>query len=115
MRHHFDEESQKLKIRINKGIELLNSKKLLLKVNIDVNYFYNSFHIELNNLKSELANLLEMQNKSFNTLILCLEDKKINYLVLLILYHLLIISMIFIKLWIVLELLGKNILTGQTS
>lgn len=76
LRHHFDEESQKLKIRINKGIELLNSKKSLLKVNIDVNYFYNSFHIELNSLKSELSNLLEMQKASFNTLILCLEDKK---------------------------------------
>lgn len=76
LRHHFDEESKNLKSRINKGIELLNSKKSLLKVNIDVNYFYNSFHIELNSLKSELSNLLEMQKNSFNTLILCLEDKK---------------------------------------
>lgn len=76
LRQHFDEESQKLKIRINKGIELLKSKKSLLKVNIDINYFYNSFHVELNKFKSELANLLEMQENSFNTLILCLEDKK---------------------------------------
>ncbi|MBJ8444169.1 AAA family ATPase [Acinetobacter bereziniae] len=76
LRQHFDEESQKLKSRINKGIELLNSKKSLLKVNIDTNYFYNSFHVELNRFKSELANLLEMQENSFNTLILCLENKK---------------------------------------
>ncbi|MBF7695111.1 AAA family ATPase [Acinetobacter rathckeae] len=76
LRQHFDEESQELKIRINKGIELLNSKKSLLKVNIDKNYFYNSFHVELNMFKSELANLLEMQEYSFNKLILCLEDKK---------------------------------------
>ncbi|MFN3073902.1 AAA family ATPase [Acinetobacter sp. TY2] len=76
LRQHFDEESQKLKIRINKGIELLNSKKSLLKVNIDINYFYNSFHVELNRIKGELANLLEMQENSFNTLISCLEDKK---------------------------------------
>lgn len=76
LRQHFDEESQKLKNRINKGIELLNSKKSLLKVNLDTNYFYNSFHVELNRIKGELANLLEMQENSFNILISCLEDKK---------------------------------------
>ncbi|AYO52714.1 AAA family ATPase [Acinetobacter wuhouensis] len=76
LRQHFDEESQKLKSRIKKGIELLDSKKSLLKINVDINYFYNSFHAELNRIKGELANLLEMQENSFNTLILCLEDKK---------------------------------------
>lgn len=79
LRQHFDEESQKLKVRIQNGIEKINKEKSSISsINFDVNNFYDTFHVELNKIKTELSDLLEKQNNSLNTLISYLEDKKEN-------------------------------------
>jgi wobble nucleotide-excising tRNase len=76
LRNHFDEESAKLKKRIIKGIEYLEKEKASMNLNIDVNSFYENFHPELNELKTELSRLLQNQIQSFDILICYLTKKQ---------------------------------------
>ncbi|NUE96028.1 AAA family ATPase [Gilliamella sp. ESL0232] len=76
LRNHFDEESTKLKKRIIKGIEYLEKEKASMTVNIDVNAFYENFHPELNELKTELSRLLQNQIQSSDILISYLTKKQ---------------------------------------
>ncbi|WP_202112882.1 AAA family ATPase [Gilliamella sp. Lep-s21] len=76
LRNHFDEESTKLKKGIIKCIEYLEEEKASMTVNIDVNAFYENFHPELNELKTELSRLLQSQIQSSDMLISYLTKKQ---------------------------------------
>ncbi|MDM1248497.1 AAA family ATPase [Acinetobacter sp. R933-2] len=77
LRQHFDEESQKLKDRIQSGITQINQEKQKISnINFDINLFYDSFHPELNHINMNINSLIFKQNESFDLLISYLKDKQ---------------------------------------
>ncbi len=77
LRQHFDEESQKLKERIQSGItQIKKEKQIIINASFDISHFYDNFNIELNQIKMNISSLLVKQGESFDILISYLEDKK---------------------------------------
>lgn len=77
LRHHFDEETQKLQARISKGIkhlvDLLESDNL--NISFDINLYYQQYHDELSQLTVELQTILDRQKVSIKQLKTLLEEK----------------------------------------
>lgn len=77
LRHHFDEETQKLQNRISKGIEHLN--KLLdgssFKIDFDISHYYQQYHHELSQLKIDLKTSLDKQKASIKQFKALLKQK----------------------------------------
>lgn len=79
LRQHFDEESKKLKERIENGVlKIKKEMKILNNFNFEINYYYDHFFDDLNQIKSEISNLLREQEKSLDILVSQLESKKDN-------------------------------------
>ena len=77
LRQHFDEESQKLKERIQSGIIQINQEKqIIINISLDISHFYDNFHTELSQIKINISSLLVKQRESLDILISYLEDKK---------------------------------------
>lgn len=77
LRQHFDEESQKLKERIQSGINQINlEKQKINSISFDLTLFYDNFHPELNQLNNNISSLIFKQNESFDQLISYLNAKK---------------------------------------
>ena len=77
LHQHFDEESKKLKDRIQNGITQINQEKQIINnTSFDISHFYDNFHTELNQIKTKINSLLVKQRESFESLISYLEDKK---------------------------------------
>lgn len=76
LRQHFDEESQHLKNRIEKGIILLTQNLEKINFSFDLNIYYDNFYENLSTLKSNLDSLSDQIKESINKLINCLEQKK---------------------------------------
>lgn len=74
---HFDEETDKLRDRISKGIQYLD--KLLsnsqLNITIDMTNYYQQYHPELSQLQTNLQNAFAKQKSSIELLKKSLEDK----------------------------------------
>jgi wobble nucleotide-excising tRNase len=77
LRNHFDLETQNLRDRISKGIEhltgLLNGENF--KISFDVNHYYQQYHTNLFQLKTELETALDKQKSSIKQLKTLLEQK----------------------------------------
>lgn len=77
LRHHFDEETQKLQNRISKGIEHLDN--LLdgsnLKIDFDISHYYQQYHHELSQLKINLKTALDKQKASIKQFKALLKQK----------------------------------------
>lgn len=77
LRHHFDQETQKLQARISQGIQHLAN--LLgredLKISFDIHHYYQQHHNELSTLKNDLHNYLSKQQSSIKQLISLLDKK----------------------------------------
>lgn len=78
LRQHFDEESQKLKARIEKGIRTLEESKNNLKFGLDLNQYYERFHEKIDENQQKINDLLVKQTKSIDDLIGGLEEKENN-------------------------------------
>lgn len=77
LRQHFDEESQKLKERIQSGIIQINKEKqIIINTSFDISHFYDNFYTELSQIKINISSLLVKQIESLDILISYLEDKK---------------------------------------
>lgn len=77
LRQHFDEESQKLKERIQSGINQINlEKQKINSISFDLTLYYDNFHPELNQLNNNISSLIFKQNESFDQLISYLNAKK---------------------------------------
>lgn len=74
---HFDQEFQALQNRISKGIghltNLLDGENF--KINFDISHYYQQYHTELLQLKTEQATTLEKQKVSLKQLKALLEEK----------------------------------------
>lgn len=77
LKRHFDQEFQNLQNRITKGInhltELLNGENL--KIDFDIKYYYQQYHVQLALLKLELSVAIEKQKFSIEQLKTQLEEK----------------------------------------
>ena len=75
--NHFDEETDKLRDRISKGIQYLD--KLLsnspLNISFDMTNYYQQYHPELSQLQTNLQNAFAKQKSSIELLKKSLEDK----------------------------------------
>ena len=75
--NHFDEETDKLRDRISKGIKYLD--KLLsnspLNISFDMTNYYQQYHPELSQLQTNLQNAFAKQKSSIELLKKSLEDK----------------------------------------
>ena len=75
--NHFDEETDKLRDRISKGIKYLD--KLLsnspLNISFDMTNYYQQYHPELSQLQNNLQNAFAKQKSSIELLKKSLEDK----------------------------------------
>lgn len=77
LRQHFDEESQKLKERIQSGINQINQEKQMISnTGFDISHFYDNFHAQLSQITTNIKSLVFKQNESFDQLISYLEAKK---------------------------------------
>lgn len=78
LRQHFDEETQKLQARIEKGIGFLESQLESSDLNIgfDINHYYTQYHHELASLNDDLQLALNKQKKSIKQLATILHQKK---------------------------------------
>jgi len=75
---HFDKEFQLLQNRISKGIQNLDQFLIgnELRIDLDINHYYQKYHIDLLELKNELKISLKKQKSSITHLKTLLEQKK---------------------------------------
>ena len=77
LRNHFDQETQKLQLRISNGIKHLES--LLdsdnFKISLDINHYYKQYNNELLQLQADLQKNLDKQKKSIQQLKILLQQK----------------------------------------
>lgn len=75
--NHMDEETDKLRGRISKGIQILNQILISseLKVSFDINHYYQQYHPELSQLHTNLQSAFNNQISSIKQLKTLLEEK----------------------------------------